>query len=192
MINMFTRVTQNSTRSSRLMHALQRDSRAALAPRHTAMSSMRSRRRSSFAPPPTARCPPPCACGPAYGSRGGRRRRPGPRGTGGDANAIRRARAELSLPEGACTADERLSAPDRSGAGAGAAPRRGLVRHGPGKPRPAAGRWDMDRASWRAAGSSSRAQVAEACGDGSGATAGKGGALRARTALRISPDDACR
>ena len=186
----FTRLIQNSTRPSRLMREPQRDSRTPLARRHTAGHSMLSRRLSSLAPPPTARCPPPPACGPADTGRGGRCRRPGPRGTGRDSYAIRRARAVLSLPEGACTADERLGAPDRSGAGAGGARRRGLVSHDCGKLWPAAGRWNMDRASWAAAGSGSRAHAAEASGDGSGATKGKGGALGARTTLKISPDDA--
>jgi hypothetical protein len=71
--------------------------------------------------------------------------------------ATRRARAELSSPEHAHEAGKRSSPPDRSGRGADGVRRGGLVRGGGGKLRLAAWRRGMDRASWRAAGTGSRA-----------------------------------
>jgi hypothetical protein len=107
--------------------------------------------RSSLAPPLTSRGPLPPAHGPAYSGTGDWCRRPDLRGAGGNANAIRRARAELSSPEHAHQAGKRSSPPDRSGRGADGARRGGLGGHADRQLRPAAGRRATHRASWRAA-----------------------------------------
>ena len=81
----------------------------------------------------------------------------GPGGAGGDANAIRRARAELSSPEGAHEAGKRSIAADRSVAGTDGALWRGIIKHGDGQLRLAAGHQGIDRVSWPATGTCSRA-----------------------------------
>ena len=121
--------------------------RAASAGRSGATRSTRRRRRSSLPPPPSTRCSPPPAHGPADGGRGGRCRWPGPRGAGGNANAIRRARAELSLPDGRLAQASARSRPSALGlelTACGCAASLGMVA---GQLRPAARRKDTDRAS---------------------------------------------
>ena len=152
-----THIAQTSGRLPGLLCEPRRDSRDPLAPPHAAASSMLSRRQPSLTPLPTARCPLPLAHGPADGFRRDWCRWSGPRGAGGDANAIRRARAELSSPEGAHEAGKRSIAADRSGAGTDGALWRGIIRHGNGQLRLAAGHWGIDQASWPAAGTRSRA-----------------------------------
>jgi len=143
-----------SERSSTQLHALQQQKRVChgckssvcrLLRRHT--RSTRRRRRSSIPPPRSTRCPPPPAHGPADGGRGDWCRWSGPRGAGGDANAIRRARAELSLPDGRLAQPSARSRPSALGlelTACGCAASLGMVA---GQLLPAARRKDTDRAS---------------------------------------------
>jgi hypothetical protein len=145
--------------------------------------------RSSLAPPLTSRGPLPPAHGPAYSGTGDWCRRPDLRGAGGNANAIRRARAELSSPEHAHQAGKRSSPPDRSGRGADGARRGGLVGHADRQLRPAAGRRATHRASWRAAEGNCNAHRCEHASDGARANAAQGGGSEARTARRKCSDE---
>ena len=155
-----------SERSSTQLHALQQQKRVChgckssvcrLLRRHT--RSTRRRRRSSIPPPRSTRCPPPPAHGPADGGRGGWCRWSGPRGAGGNANAIRRARAELSLPDGRLAQASARSRPSALGlelTACGCAASLGMLA---GQLRPAARRKTRTGRAWRAARTSSRAPL---------------------------------
>jgi len=86
----------------------------------------------ALAPPTTPRCPLPSAHGSANAGLRGRRRRPDLRGGGGDAMAMRRARAELSSPGRAHEACKHSSPPDRTASGADGAQRGGLIGYDDG------------------------------------------------------------
>ena len=187
---MFTSAAQTSMPPSRLIHEPRLDSRAPLAPPHDATRSTLSRRRSPPTPPTLTRCPPLLARGPADACRGGRCCRPGLRGTGGDADAIRGARAELSPPHAARAAGDRSSERDRPRAGTGGARRPGLIRHDDGAAPVSSRAQGHGQGELASCGNQLWSMPSQAGGDGTRATAGEGGAPGARTRSKKSPDDA--